>query len=97
MRCRQGGAEDPPLHDGSLMTDEERDEGKVNWHVYWRYIREGGLILITLTVLCTWGGEAMSQLQQVPGLLPAHRQARCCTLGTFLQSGRRQCSPWRTG
>lgn len=80
------------------MTDEERDEGKVNWRVYWAYVREGGLILITLTVLCTWGGEAMSQLQQVPGLLPAHGGrpdavpwARVCSLG----AGSR--SPWRSG
>ena len=56
---------DAPVHDGSLMTEEERDEGKVNWRVYWAYIRDGGVALSVLTVLSVCGGEAMSQLQQV--------------------------------
>lgn len=53
-----------PVHDGSLMTEEERDEGKVNWRVYWAYIRDGGVVLSALTVLSVCGGEAMNQLQQ---------------------------------
>ena len=47
------------------MTEEERDEGKVNWRVYWAYVRDGGVVLSVLTVLAVCGGEAMSQLQQV--------------------------------
>lgn len=56
---------DGAVHDGSLMTEEERDEGKVNWRVYWAYIRDGGVALSVLTVLSVCAGEAMSQLQQV--------------------------------
>lgn len=47
------------------MSVEERDQGKVSWRVYWAYIRSGGIVLMSGTVLAIFGGEAMSQLQQV--------------------------------
>ncbi len=60
----QGGKGAGAPHDGKLMTEEERDEGKVGWHVYRAYVREGGplLALLILAIIC--GGEVMNQLQQ---------------------------------
>ena len=83
------------------MTEEERDEGKVSWRVYWAYARDGGVLLTALTVLAVCGGQAMSQLQQVRPLAPPAPALRLAAPGRAASSlGAARgflCGAWTVG